>query len=292
MGSEIAARNRKSLATFHRTLKSQCTIALSCLRNRSRFLGSAMGIAIANRKNRCDFGELRCKIRGKNPALSKGQPDEKFMFMCLLGEEVQVHRFLGVIAFIQHAPKKKSAPPTWKVSQEIPEKSPKVSADTMQAACFALQLFWPNRRYTPAPVALQGVATPLSRRFLQFAVCSRGVAATPPPKGPIAPHPVRLEQSGWHCRRYFGPPSPCRAPGGGAATLASVALPSTQERLQMKIWGFVFAFAFVMARQINFPDFLSHLLSQRSCLAITSHNSRPHLQKKSNPRDVLSLSLS
>ena len=30
-GSEIAARNRKSLAAFHRTLKSQCSIALHCL---------------------------------------------------------------------------------------------------------------------------------------------------------------------------------------------------------------------------------------------------------------------
>ena len=35
LGSEIAARNRKSLATFHRTLKSQCNIALSCLGNRA-----------------------------------------------------------------------------------------------------------------------------------------------------------------------------------------------------------------------------------------------------------------
>ena len=30
-GSEIAIQNRKSLATFHRILKSQCSIALSCL---------------------------------------------------------------------------------------------------------------------------------------------------------------------------------------------------------------------------------------------------------------------
>ena len=35
LGSEIAARNRKSLATFHRTLKSQCSIAFSCLGNRA-----------------------------------------------------------------------------------------------------------------------------------------------------------------------------------------------------------------------------------------------------------------
>ena len=35
LGSEIAARNRKSLAIFHRTLKSQCSIAFSCLRNRA-----------------------------------------------------------------------------------------------------------------------------------------------------------------------------------------------------------------------------------------------------------------
>ena len=35
LGSEIAARNRKSLATFHRTLKSQCSIAFSFLGNRA-----------------------------------------------------------------------------------------------------------------------------------------------------------------------------------------------------------------------------------------------------------------
>ena len=35
LGSEIAARNRRSLATFHRILKSQCIIAVSCLGNRA-----------------------------------------------------------------------------------------------------------------------------------------------------------------------------------------------------------------------------------------------------------------
>ena len=47
------------------------------------------------------------------------------------------------------------------------------------------------RRYTPPLVALQGVATPLSRLFQQFRGCRRGVAATPPTpsKGPVAPHP-------------------------------------------------------------------------------------------------------
>ena len=39
LGSEIAARNRRSLATFHRTLKSQCSIAFSCLGNRCNFWG-------------------------------------------------------------------------------------------------------------------------------------------------------------------------------------------------------------------------------------------------------------
>ena len=36
LGSEIAAQNRKSLAIFHRTLESQCNIALLCLRTRWR----------------------------------------------------------------------------------------------------------------------------------------------------------------------------------------------------------------------------------------------------------------
>ena len=39
LGSETAAWNRKSLATFHRTLKSQCSIACSCLGNRCDFWG-------------------------------------------------------------------------------------------------------------------------------------------------------------------------------------------------------------------------------------------------------------
>ena len=39
LGSEIAARNRKALATFHRTLKSQCSTTFSCLGNRCDFSG-------------------------------------------------------------------------------------------------------------------------------------------------------------------------------------------------------------------------------------------------------------
>ena len=55
-----------------------------------------------------------------------------------------------------------------------------------------------------------------------------------PPKGPVAPHPGNLPcllrgegcstTTCKGCRGYFGPPRPCRAPGGGAATLASAAL--------------------------------------------------------------------
>ena len=39
LGPEIAAPNRKSLATFDRTLKSQCSIAFSSLGNRCDFWG-------------------------------------------------------------------------------------------------------------------------------------------------------------------------------------------------------------------------------------------------------------
>ena len=39
LGTEIAARNRRWLAIFHRTLKSQCSIAFSCLGNRCDFWG-------------------------------------------------------------------------------------------------------------------------------------------------------------------------------------------------------------------------------------------------------------
>ena len=43
LGSDIAARNRRSLATFHRTLKSQCcqcSIAFSCLGDRCELWGT------------------------------------------------------------------------------------------------------------------------------------------------------------------------------------------------------------------------------------------------------------
>ena len=71
LDSEIAARNRRSLATFHRTLKSQCSIA-SLVSEIARFLGSAMGIAIANRKNRCDFGALSRQLNWATPPVLLG----------------------------------------------------------------------------------------------------------------------------------------------------------------------------------------------------------------------------
>ena len=60
LGSEIAARNRKS--TFYRTLKSQCSIAFSCLGNRAIFGVRDGHRNRKNRKNRCDFGALRGRV--------------------------------------------------------------------------------------------------------------------------------------------------------------------------------------------------------------------------------------
>ena len=61
LGPEIAARNRKSLATFHRTLKSQCSIAFSCLRNRAI---SGVRDGHRNRKSQKSL-RFRCaKLRG------------------------------------------------------------------------------------------------------------------------------------------------------------------------------------------------------------------------------------
>ena len=56
LGSEIATRNRKSLATFHRTLKSQCSIAFSCLRNRAI---SGVRVGHRNRKSQKSL-RFRC----------------------------------------------------------------------------------------------------------------------------------------------------------------------------------------------------------------------------------------
>ena len=58
LGSEIATRNRKSLATFHRTPKSQCKVSEIA----SDFWGPRWAFAIANRENRCDFGALSSKV--------------------------------------------------------------------------------------------------------------------------------------------------------------------------------------------------------------------------------------
>ena len=71
MGSEIAARNRKSLATFHRTLKSpQCNIAflVSEITATSGVCGGHRNIA--NRKNRCNFGALRTRWEHVRPIVS------------------------------------------------------------------------------------------------------------------------------------------------------------------------------------------------------------------------------
>ena len=65
LGSEIAARNRKSLATFHRTLKSQCSIAFSCLGNRAI---SGVRDGHRNRKSQKSL-RFRC---AKLPRLASG----------------------------------------------------------------------------------------------------------------------------------------------------------------------------------------------------------------------------
>ena len=67
LGSEIAARNRKSLAaTFHRTLKSQCSIASSCLRNRAI---SGVRDGHRNRKSQKSLRFRRAKDRNIRPCL-------------------------------------------------------------------------------------------------------------------------------------------------------------------------------------------------------------------------------
>ena len=63
-GSEIAAPNRKSLVTFHRTLKSQCSTASSRLGKSLAISGVRDGHRNRkNRKNRCDFDALSFKLR-------------------------------------------------------------------------------------------------------------------------------------------------------------------------------------------------------------------------------------
>ena len=63
LGSEIAARNRKSPATFHRTLKSQCSIAFSCLGNCCDFWGPRW----ASQSQIAKIAAIRCAKRKEDP---------------------------------------------------------------------------------------------------------------------------------------------------------------------------------------------------------------------------------
>ena len=56
-GSDIATRNRKLLAAFHRTLKSQCGVSEIA----SDFWVRDGHRNRQNRQNRCDFGALRLR---------------------------------------------------------------------------------------------------------------------------------------------------------------------------------------------------------------------------------------
>ena len=79
LGSDIAARNRKSLATFHRTLKSQCIIAVSCFGNRAI---SGVRDGHRNRKSQKSL-RFRCAKIGKLPVLSEGSSlFPPFLFLC------------------------------------------------------------------------------------------------------------------------------------------------------------------------------------------------------------------
>ena len=92
LGSEIAARNRKSLATFHRTLKSQCSIALSCFRNRCDFSGVRDGHR--NRKSqtslrfRCAKKSAECPLTSSLTCLSlaEGKAGQLQVQVCLVTE--------------------------------------------------------------------------------------------------------------------------------------------------------------------------------------------------------------
>ena len=65
MGFGFGNRSSKSQIAndFHRTLQSQCSIALSCLQNRSDFLGPRWASQLQIAKFRCDFGALSCQAR-------------------------------------------------------------------------------------------------------------------------------------------------------------------------------------------------------------------------------------
>ena len=77
LGLEIAARNRKSLASFHRTLKSQCSIAFSCFGNRAI---SGVRDGHRNRKSQKSL-RFRCAKVGKKiegPTLPPASRGHKF----------------------------------------------------------------------------------------------------------------------------------------------------------------------------------------------------------------------
>ena len=80
LGSEIAARNRKSLATFHRTLKSQCSNCFLLSRKSLRFLGVRDGHR--NRKSQKSL-RFRCAEIFGYKGLGKNTPKTMCCFLPL-----------------------------------------------------------------------------------------------------------------------------------------------------------------------------------------------------------------
>ena len=105
LGSEIAAQNRKSLATFHCTLKSQCSIAFSCLRYRAI---SGVCDGHRNRKSQTSL-RFRCtklcsQVRSFSPLEQTRSTPRNFEIKCLF----RTLRALG-----QGAWRKEFAQGTW-----------------------------------------------------------------------------------------------------------------------------------------------------------------------------------
>ena len=96
---------RKKIRGWKKIFRAKFTLQTCHLKKSMRFLGSAMGIAIANHRNRCDFGALSLRTSETHPEVPGATAEEMAegptsavtplpLYHCLLRSALPLYFFL------------------------------------------------------------------------------------------------------------------------------------------------------------------------------------------------------